>query len=215
MRWPWQKKSTTFKSDIETGMVVKTTNNKRTGTATHRMAVMCNIHQHPDTEGHWVEIIVNGGHLKGFRGMCDMGASEALWRLGLPSCYAVVATWIIAAKGKGNFARYDNEEKEMRKLGDDTDGLRQRRGLLLPLMSNDRLPLSTEVAVAYIQKTIPCDARIWDGGQRVEVPGTPNSLYILMHDTLSWALGSGPGNPEVLTYLNRTPKRVLRRLTIP
>ncbi len=209
MRWPWRKKADPA---IETGEVT-TTNNHRTHTLTHRQATMCNLQQLPDTEGHWVEAIIDGGHLKGFRGMCDVAAAEALWRLGLPSCYSVVSAWITSAKGQGNYARYNNEEKEMQKLSGAANDLRQRRGLLGPPISNGRLPLSTEAAVAYIQKTIPCDARIWDGGQGVEVPGDPPSTYFLMHDTLSWAQGPGPGVPEVLAYLNRTPVRVLQRLS--
>ncbi len=211
MRWPWQKKSTTLQSAAR-GPLVKTTNNHHADTITHRLTALCHIRQHPDTEGHTVEIILGGGHLRGFKGMCDMGAAESVWRLGLPSCYTVFNAWIIAAKGEGNFALSNNEEKEMQKLSGAADDLRQQRGLLGPPMSKGRLPLSREAAVAYIQETIPCDAEVMTNGQRVNVPGNPDSTYFLMHDTLSWAQGPGPGIPEVLAYLNRTPVRVLERL---
>ena len=218
MRWPWQKKKKD--PDIETGLLVKTTNDHRTLTTTHRLFATCHIHQLPNTEGHTVEIILDGGHLKGFKGMCDVAAAEALWRLGLPSCYSVLNAWLQAAKGEAFPAASVDEEKRMIKLGDDTNGLRQRRGLLLPLMSNGRLPLSKDVAEAYLMRNIPGDATLHGSsmvykGTRIDVAGDPPSSYFLMHDTLTWAQGSGPGTPPVLAYLNRVPERVLKRLTRP
>lgn len=206
---------TNQQTDVEGYRPVLTTTVKHDDNEVHQATTVdCGLHQGEGAK-HVVIAILKEGHLKGFSGMCDVGAAEAMYRLGTMSCYGFFNAWITAAKGGRGRFRTQNEEEALEKLHGFTTEIRNNRLNNKPWIPG-RLELSGNAAAAFIEKSIPENARVAAGhargGHKVTVPGDPPSSYHLMTDTLSWALGSGPGHPDVIKYLQKLSTRVLDAL---